>query len=152
MGEVVGAYASSEEPLGVTWVRCGDRRASQCPSCARLYAADMFQLIRAGVVGGKTVPASVADNPLVFATLTAPSFGPVHGRRDHNGLCHPRSGTLRVCAHGRPTGCAVRHGEDDPRVGAAAVPGLLRLRLPRALAVVVAGPVEAVHHPVASPG
>jgi hypothetical protein len=55
-GEVVAEYSSEQEPLGVTWVRCGDRRASQCPSCARLYAADMFQLIRAGVIGGKTVP------------------------------------------------------------------------------------------------
>jgi hypothetical protein len=116
-GEVVGEYSSADEPLGVTWVRCGDRRASECPSCARLYAADMFQLIRAGVVGGKTVPATVADNPLVFATLTAPSFGRVHGRRDHGRLCHPRSGQLRLCAHGRPTTCIARHDEDDPALG-----------------------------------
>ena len=39
----------------------------------------MFHLIRAGVTGGKTVPESVAENPLVFATVTAPSFGIVHG-------------------------------------------------------------------------
>ncbi len=120
-GEVIGEYSSAEESLGVTWVRCGDRRASQCPSCARLYAADMFQLIRAGATGGKTVPATVAGNPLVFATLTAPSFGRVHGRRDHDrhkGRCHPRTGKLRLCAHGRPTSCTVRHGEDDPALGA----------------------------------
>ncbi len=38
-----------------------------------------FHLIRAGVADGKGVPETVADNPLVFATLTAPSFGAVHG-------------------------------------------------------------------------
>jgi len=52
-GEVVAAYNSEQEPLGVTQVRCGNRRASVCPSCSRLYAADMFHLIRAGVTGGK---------------------------------------------------------------------------------------------------
>ena len=26
-GEVVGAYSSRDEPLGVTWVRCADRAA-----------------------------------------------------------------------------------------------------------------------------
>ena len=95
----------------------GTDSASQCPSCARLYAADMFQLIRAGVTGGKTVPASVAENPLVFATLTAPSFGPVHGRRDHDRPCHPKTGKLRLCRHRRPTSCQVRHSEDDPALG-----------------------------------
>jgi hypothetical protein len=120
-GEVVAEYSSEHEPLGVTWVRCGDRRPSQCPSCARLYAADMFQLIRAGVIGGKTVPATVADNPLVFATLTAPSFGRVHGRRDHNRPCQPRAGhdpdKPRFCRHGRPTSCQRRHTEGDPALG-----------------------------------
>ena len=67
-GEIVSSYSSEDEPLGLTHVRCGNRRASECPSCSRLYEADMFHLIRSGVTGGKTVPASVADNPLVFAT------------------------------------------------------------------------------------
>ena len=55
----------------MTFTRCGNRRADRCESCSRLYAADTFQLIRAGIAGGKTVPQAVADNPLVFATLTA---------------------------------------------------------------------------------
>ena len=50
-GQIVASYSSSQEPLGVTHVRCGNRRASECPSCSRLYAADMFHLIRAGVAG-----------------------------------------------------------------------------------------------------
>jgi hypothetical protein len=71
-GEIVRSYASSQDPFGVTHIRCGNRRATACPSCSRLYAADMFHLIRAGVTGGKSVPDTVAENPLVFATLTAP--------------------------------------------------------------------------------
>ena len=55
-GEVLRSYASSDESGGVTFVRCGNRRADRCPSCSRLYAADTFHLIRAGVAGGKGVP------------------------------------------------------------------------------------------------
>lgn len=55
-GEVLSTYSSADEALGSTVVRCCNRRESVCPSCSRLYAADMFQLIRAGVTGGKTVP------------------------------------------------------------------------------------------------
>src|SRR3954465_4648746 len=38
-GEVLSAFSSESEPLGVTLVRCGNRRSSECPSCSRLYAA-----------------------------------------------------------------------------------------------------------------
>ncbi len=116
-GEVVSSYSSESEPLGITHLRCGNRRASQCPSCSRLYAGDMFHLIRAGVVGGKAVPELVADNPLVFATFTAPSFGAVHGRRDLGGRCRPYSGATSVCEHGRPLDCHARHAETDPEIG-----------------------------------
>jgi hypothetical protein len=110
-GEVLSTYSSRFEPLGVTHVRCGNRRASECPSCSRVYAADTFHLIRAGVAGGKTVPEHVAENPLVFATVTAPSFGPVHGRRDGAHRCHPTTRGPRVCPHGRPRTCQASHGE-----------------------------------------
>jgi len=116
-GEIVSTYSSEQEPLGVTHVRCGNRRASECPSCSRLYAADMFHLIRCGVTGGKTVPETVAENPLVFATLTAPSFGTVHGRRDEHRRCHPHSRRGPRCEHGRPRTCHATHGEDDPALG-----------------------------------
>ena len=115
-GEILGSYSSASEPLGVTHVRCGNRRASVCPSCSRRYAADTFHLIRAGVAGGKTVPETVADNPLVFATLTAPSFGHVHGHRDGR-ACRPRTRGPVRCEHGRPTTCGARHREDDPLLG-----------------------------------
>ena len=66
-GALVRSYGSADEALGVTFTRCGNRRADRCESCSRLYAADTFQLMRAGIAGGKTVPETVADNPLVFA-------------------------------------------------------------------------------------
>jgi hypothetical protein len=76
-------------------------------------------LIRAGLTGGKGVPSRVATHPAIFVTLTAPSFGPVHARRDKDGKtlpCRPRrdGGT---CPHDRPVGCSERHSADDPRVG-----------------------------------
>ncbi|WP_189317912.1 replication initiator, partial [Streptomyces brasiliensis] len=57
-------------------------------------------LIAAGLRGGKTVPTSVAAHPRVFATLTAPGFGPVHNQPD-TGRCH--------CGH--------THPDDDPLLG-----------------------------------
>ncbi|MEU6541933.1 replication initiator [Streptomyces sp. NPDC046859] len=68
------------EPGGRLRLPCGNRRASRCPSCARTYAGDTCHLIRASLAGDdrRDIPATVRDHPRVFATLTAPSFGPVH--------------------------------------------------------------------------
>lgn len=115
-GEVLSVYSSDHEAMGTTLTRCGNRRASVCPSCSRVYAADMFQLIRAGVSGGKGVPGSVSENPLVFATVTAPSFGHVHGKRDNGRRCRPHAKEKR-CAHGRPTTCFATHEDGDPLLG-----------------------------------
>ncbi len=115
-GEVLGEYASTGQPGGVTLVRCGNRRERECPSCSRIYAADTFHLIRAGVAGGKGVPESVVDNPLVFATLTAPSFGAVH-RRGRKGRCRRHRGAAARCRHGRPLDCSRSHEPDDPLLG-----------------------------------
>jgi replication initiator protein RepSA len=100
-------YSTAGEPDRALLVRCGNRRAERCPSCAYEYAGDMYQLVYAGLAGGrKGVPESVADHPQVFAMLTAPSFGPVHHRRDD----------------GRPCRCGRRHAEDDPLLGGALDP------------------------------
>lgn len=117
-GEVLGSFSSADAPLGVLYRACGNRRADVCPACSRVYARDTFAMIRAGLVGGKTVPTQVADNPLLFVTLTAPSFGYVHGPRPHagqptGGRCRPRDRATR-CTHGRPVGCMNVHGPDDP--------------------------------------
>ena len=57
---------------------CGTRRESRCPSCAATYRADAYQLLAAGLKGGKGVPETVAAHPRLFVTFTAPSFGRVH--------------------------------------------------------------------------
>ncbi|MGY5045798.1 replication initiator [Streptomyces sp. 900105755] len=98
---------------------CGNRRATVCPACSALYRADTYQLVRAGLVGGKNVTEAVSGHPRVFATLTAPGFGPVHTRRERGGLvraCRPRR-PGECCPHGRPLGCRARHAVDDPRLG-----------------------------------
>ncbi|WP_282202645.1 replication initiator protein RepSA [Kitasatospora fiedleri] len=94
-GAVWHRYSTEHEPGRRLKVACGNRRASRCPACARTYSADTYHLIRAGLAGddSKGVPATVRQHPRVFATLTAPSFGPVHNRPDKDvcrcGTVHP---------------------------------------------------------------
>ncbi|WP_188897913.1 replication initiator [Microlunatus endophyticus] len=125
-GEILSSFSSADTPLGVLYRPCGNRRADVCPACSRVYARDTFAMIKAGLSGGKTIPATVAENPLLFVTLTAPSFGPVHGPRAKNGQkaggrCRPRDRT-RLCPHGRPVGCMTVHGKHDPHNGAPLCP------------------------------
>ncbi|MBB2745057.1 UNVERIFIED_ORG: hypothetical protein FHR35_004906 [Microbispora rosea subsp. rosea] len=118
-GTLLHRYSTRLEPDGVLRVPCKTRRASRCPACAETYRADTYHLIRAGLVGGKGVPASVTAHPCLFVTLTAPSFGPVHTRRQHIGNvlpCHPRR-DAELCAHGRVLSCTARHGTDDDCLG-----------------------------------
>jgi hypothetical protein len=82
----------------------------------------MWQLLYAGAAGGrKGIPESIRSHPLVFATLTAPGFGPVHTTRTDRthgpARCRPAHGTPRLCRHGRPSWCTHIHREDDPRLG-----------------------------------
>ncbi|WP_432185031.1 replication initiator protein RepSA [Streptomyces tendae] len=106
-GETLHHYSTEHEPGGRLRVACGNRRASRCPSCAWTYAGDTYRLIRAGLAGDedKDIPATVRNHPRVFATLTAPSFGPVHNRPDH-GRCR----------------CGTRHPSDDSALGTALDP------------------------------
>ncbi|SEG89611.1 hypothetical protein SAMN04489712_1244 [Thermomonospora echinospora] len=119
-GEVLHRYTTSCEPGGTLRVACKTRRASRCPACAETYRADTYHLVRAGLVGGKGVPESVTAHPAAFVTLTAPSFGPVHARREKPGgtvqPCHPRRDAGK-CPHGRRLSCTARHSADDPRLG-----------------------------------
>ncbi|MFW0789934.1 replication initiator [Gordonia sp. CPCC 205333] len=60
-------------------VRCGNRRAAVCTSCSRLYAADTWHLVHAGLCGGyHNIPETITTHPQTFLTLTAPSYGKVH--------------------------------------------------------------------------
>ncbi|AIJ24800.1 replication initiator [Amycolatopsis methanolica] len=110
---------TDEMPDGLLYVACKNRRASVCPACAETYRADTYQLVKAGLVGGKGVPETVTEHPCFFVTLTAPAFGAVHTRVVSNGQvkpCRPRR-YAPLCPHGRSTECRVRHGEDDSSVG-----------------------------------
>jgi hypothetical protein len=54
----------------------------------------------------------------MFLTLTAPSFGNVHARRERNGrvlTCRPRR-RRNICEHGRPTYCPQRHEPNDTQL------------------------------------
>ncbi|MDX3110586.1 replication initiator [Nonomuraea angiospora] len=118
-GHLLHRYTTRTEPDGILRVPCKTRRASRCPACAETYRADTYHLIRAGLVGGKGVPETVTTHPTLFVTLTAPSFGAVHTRREHNRKaqpCHARRNAT-TCPHGRVMSCNARHGKDDPRLG-----------------------------------
>jgi hypothetical protein len=118
-GEVRTVYDSDREPDGVLLKACGTRRESKCPSCAATYRADAYQLLAAGLRGGKGVPETISGHPRLFVTFTAPSFGRVHTRKAQGRLvlpCHPYRQGAR-CPHGMRDGCWHRHDEDDPRLG-----------------------------------
>lgn len=114
-GEVLGQYASASEPDGLTFTRCGNRRATRCASCSHEYKGDTWHMIMAGAAGGmKDVPEDVAEHPMVFLTLTAPSFGAVHSMTKGR-----RSGR---CAHGVPLACRCGHDAGDGCLGDAVCP------------------------------
>jgi hypothetical protein len=118
-GKVRTVYDSEREPDKVLLKACGTRRESRCPSCAATYRADAYQLLAAGLQGGKGVPETVAEHPRLFVTFTAPSFGKVHTRDAKGRLvlpCHPYRQGAR-CPHGNRDGCWHRHNEDDPQLG-----------------------------------
>jgi hypothetical protein len=99
-GEIVREIADRDLPAGQLLIRCNNRRATRCASCAEVYRKDTFHLVTAGLSGGKGIGPAVAGHPRVFATFTAPSFGPVHNR--------PSGGRCR---------CGSSHRDDDPALG-----------------------------------
>ena len=143
-------YDTAAEPGGVLLTACGNRRETVCPACSAVYKRDARQLVRAGLSGGKGIPETIAAHPCVFATFTAPSFGPVHARRMRGKTvlpCRPRRDAQRPPLPARP-----RHLLPRPprRERSAARPGavrrLLRLRRRRAVQRLRRGAVAPVHH------
>lgn len=128
-GEITSTASTDTMPDGVIYKPCGNRRVSSCPSCAEIYRRDAFWLIRTGLIGGKGISPAVAAHPAVFATFTAPSFGPVHSRPIRRHVCANRERCrckpepcharrdAEVCPHRRPVACFTRHGRDDPLLG-----------------------------------
>jgi hypothetical protein len=101
IGRILQHLDSTSLPAGQLLVRCNNRRTTRCPACAEVYRRDTFHLITAGLRGGKGTPEQVGTHPRVFATFTAPGFGPVHNRR----------------TDGRPCRCGLRHDQDDDTLG-----------------------------------
>ncbi|RQW98686.1 replication initiator [Micromonospora globispora] len=132
-GRLLDSRHTDAMPDAAIYKACGNRRATVCPTCATVYQRDAYQLLRAGLVGGKGVPDTVSRHPAVFATFTAPSFGPVHNRavKRHTCAnrkqcdcrpdpCHARrtdDPTAGLCAHGRPAVCWARHEPTDAVLG-----------------------------------
>jgi hypothetical protein len=113
-------WSTDTEPDGVLRKACGNRREAVCPPCAERYRGDAYQLIAAGLRGGKGVPDTVVGHPAVFVTLTAPSFGTVHTRPlapdGKPRRCRPRR-DAPVCQHSVRMSCGRVHDEDDPQLG-----------------------------------
>jgi replication initiator protein RepSA len=112
-------WSTDTEPDGILRKACGNRREAVCPSCAERYRGDAYQLMAAGLRGGKSVPESVTEHPALFVTLTAPSFGLVHTRPMGSGeprRCRPRR-DAPVCPHGVRLSCGRVHDEDDRCLG-----------------------------------
>ncbi|WBC13782.1 plasmid replication initiator protein [Micromonospora sp. WMMA1998] len=132
-GRILDSRHTDAMPDAAIYKACGNRRSRVCPACAQTYQRDAFQLLRAGLVGGKGVPDSVASHPAVFATFTAPSFGIVHARvvkrhtcRNRRRCdcraepCHARRAddpAAGLCAHSRPAVCWARHEQGDTAIG-----------------------------------
>jgi len=128
-GELLRTIPTIGMPDGVIYKPCGNRRTTVCPGCAETYRRDAYQLICAGLIGGKGIAEAVATHPAVFVTFTAPSFGLVHSRpvRQHTcpdrarctcrpQPCHARRDPGR-CPHGRHDTCFTRHRPGDPQLG-----------------------------------
>ena len=75
-GEITSTLPASALPDGIIYKACGNRRTSACPSCAETYRRDAFQLIRAGLVGGKGIPEHVVSAPGRVRHLHRPLLRP----------------------------------------------------------------------------
>ncbi|TDW70603.1 replication initiator [Kribbella pratensis] len=123
-GRIISTRHTDDMPGQVIYKACGNRRAAVCPSCAETYRRDTYQLVLAGLQGGKGIPTTVAQHPSVFVTFTAPTFGPVHGTRAirarggqvRNRPCRPRR-ERDMCPHGVDLRCHQTHRDGEKILG-----------------------------------
>ncbi|HEY9412636.1 MAG TPA: replication initiator [Jiangellaceae bacterium] len=118
-GQIISTRSTTDMPDAAIYKACGNRRASACPACAEVYRRDTYQLVLAGLNGGKGVPDGVRVHPSAFPTFTAPSFGLVHSRRAKNNkarVCRPGR-KPRLCPHGIDLRCFQTHHEGERRLG-----------------------------------
>ena len=121
-GQARTMYDTDTEPGQVLLIACGNRREHVCPACSQVYKNDARQIIRSGLTGGKGIPETVAAHPCVFATLTAPGFGPVHttrtGKRGQLAALPTPPRRQPAALPARPRHLLPRrHQPDDPRLG-----------------------------------
>ena len=122
-GAITSVFDTDGEPDRMLLKACGSRRATVCRPCSEIYRIDSWQLVAAGLRGGKGIPDTVDGHPRLFVTLTAPSFGAVHSRREVAGKVQPCASRRGHCPHGVRLGCGHRHRLDDPLVGQPLCPG-----------------------------
>lgn len=75
-GRVLTRIHTDSLPDRAIYKACGNRREAACPSCSARYKRDAYQLVRAGLIGGRGVPEHVATHPAVFPTFTARPLAP----------------------------------------------------------------------------
>ena len=97
-GEVRTVYDSEREPDGVLLKACGTRRESRCPSCAATYRADAYQLLAAGLRGGKGVPRDGRRPSEAVRHLHRPQLWP----GPHSQGARPAGAALPTLPPGRP--------------------------------------------------
>ena len=121
-GQLELVYTTGVQPDRVLLKACGTRRATRCPACAAMYRGDAKTLLRAGLDGDDgDGDGETALSPLVFMTLTAPSFGAVHRATDPPRSCRPTA-TPPVCRHLRLQTCGQVHLRGEPPTGEALCP------------------------------
>ena len=107
-GQILRTLDTSTLPDKVIYTPCGDRRASVCPACAETYRRDTYQLIRAGLAGGKGVPDSISRHPAVFATFTALCPASRGGAAKHPWRILLKRTPARAFARGQASGTGMR--------------------------------------------
>ena len=88
-GELIHRYTTVHEPGGVLPIACKTRRASRCPPCAEVYRADTYQLIRAGLTGGKGLAGEsglTGQRPAEGDSEPSPQFGSAGVEQDRPGV------------------------------------------------------------------
>ena len=129
-GEILRTLDTDTLPDKVIYTPCGDRRASVCPACAETYRRDTYQLIRAGLTGGKGIPDTVSGASVRVRHLHRPRLRPgahpppAAWRPGRPMPPPPQSLALPAWAAPVLRPAAQRH---RPRPRASAVPRLLRL-------------------------
>ena len=117
-GEILRDLDTTGLPDKAIYVPCGDRQPRSARPAPRPTGPTPTSSSGPGWQAARCVPVG-GHPPCVFATFTAPSFGPVHTRVVTSGRvvrCRPRRKATR-CPHGRRISCGQRHKEDDACLG-----------------------------------